>query len=155
MRVEPKFSPRWIPEPAFIPQNAVAWVEHHLPRRWRAAWCPLLEEHWSHRTQFQTGVAFVLRRHSRLLLPIRSSLSPVVLYLYLCIRKIIYIITDLMFYGVEGLSWSVDEKSLKDAFCSFGDVTEGKISILSMQCRIPFLFGLHLIPVRENVSMMT
>lgn len=26
---------------------------------------------------------------------------------------------------VEGLSWSVDEKSLKDAFSSFGDVTEG------------------------------
>ncbi|RVW97443.1 Glycine-rich RNA-binding protein 4, mitochondrial [Vitis vinifera] len=28
---------------------------------------------------------------------------------------------------VAGLSWSVDEKSLKDAFSSFGDVTEGKI----------------------------
>ncbi|KAJ6723736.1 TRANSFORMER-2-RELATED [Salix koriyanagi] len=26
---------------------------------------------------------------------------------------------------VAGLSWSVDERSLKDAFCSFGDVTEG------------------------------
>lgn len=38
-----------------------------------------------------------------------------------------YIITDLMYCGVEGLSWSVDEKSLKDAFSSFGDVTEGKI----------------------------
>ncbi|KAJ4848998.1 hypothetical protein Tsubulata_041275 [Turnera subulata] len=25
---------------------------------------------------------------------------------------------------VAGLSWSVDEKSLKDAFCSFGEVTE-------------------------------
>ncbi|KAG5232004.1 hypothetical protein OIU76_005163 [Salix suchowensis] len=28
---------------------------------------------------------------------------------------------------VAGLSWSVDERSLKDAFCSFGDVTEVRI----------------------------
>uniref|UniRef100_A0A6N2MEX6 RRM domain-containing protein n=1 Tax=Salix viminalis TaxID=40686 RepID=A0A6N2MEX6_SALVM len=31
---------------------------------------------------------------------------------------------------VAGLSWSVDERSLKDAFCSFGDVTEGTVRIL-------------------------
>ncbi|XP_021689777.2 glycine-rich RNA-binding protein 4, mitochondrial isoform X2 [Hevea brasiliensis] len=32
-----------------------------------------------------------------------------------------------VFVYVEGLSWSVDEKSLKDAFSSFGDVTEVRI----------------------------
>lgn len=30
------------------------------------------------------------------------------------------------FLDFEGLSWSVDEMSLKDAFSSFGEVTEGK-----------------------------
>ncbi|RVW23257.1 Glycine-rich RNA-binding protein 4, mitochondrial [Vitis vinifera] len=30
---------------------------------------------------------------------------------------------------VAGLSWSVDEKSLKDAFSSFGDVTEAKLKL--------------------------
>jgi RNA recognition motif-containing protein len=35
---------------------------------------------------------------------------------------------------VGGLSWSVDEKSLKDAFSSFGDVTEGLFSFQSSMC---------------------
>lgn len=32
----------------------------------------------------------------------------------------------MMLMCLAGLSWSVDEKSLKDAFTSFGEVTEGK-----------------------------
>ena len=35
----------------------------------------------------------------------------------------------IVFFGFEGLSWSVDEKTLKDAFASYGDVTEGEIQI--------------------------
>lgn len=33
---------------------------------------------------------------------------------------------------ISGLSWSVDEKSLKDAFSSFGDVVEGDDNIMNM-----------------------
>ena len=35
------------------------------------------------------------------------------------------------FLCFPGLSWSVDEKSLKDAFSSFGDVTEGTSTLQS------------------------
>jgi len=40
---------------------------------------------------------------------------------------------------LSGLSWSVDEKSLKDAFSSFGDVTEGNmlLNILLGLCLLP------------------
>lgn len=41
---------------------------------------------------------------------------------------------------LSGLSWSVDEKSLKDAFSSFGDVTEGNM-------RLNVFLGLCLLPM--------
>jgi len=43
----------------------------------------------------------------------------------------VYVMMMIMVYLFlgKGLSWSVDEKSLKDAFSSFGQVTEGNLSI--------------------------
>jgi len=41
---------------------------------------------------------------------------------------------------LSGLSWSVDEKSLKDAFSSFGDVTEGNM-------HLNIFLGLCLLPI--------
>ena len=46
-------------------------------------------------------------------------------YTFVTLCPSTYLDNDLWLLGVSGLSWSVDEKSLKDAFSSFGEVTEG------------------------------
>ncbi|KAA8524737.1 hypothetical protein F0562_011160 [Nyssa sinensis] len=46
-------------------------------------------------------------------------------YMYLC--ACFGLLTRHCFFCVEGLSWSVDEKSLKDAFSAFGEVNEVRI----------------------------
>lgn len=44
--------------------------------------------------------------------------------------------------GDEGLSWSVDEQSLKDAFSSFGEITEGT-NCYTLSCHSKFLILLE------------
>lgn len=54
--------------------------------------------------------------------------GPLSLLLSLCLLCLchFYIDGSDVVMCLAGLSWSVDEKSLKDAFTSFGEVTEGK-----------------------------
>jgi len=108
---------------------------------------------------FRQGFAFLflkLNANSTVLRPLilhlTSSLLEVSLSLSLSLSLYIYIyiyIYILLFCSflifidsevLSGLSWSVDEKSLKDAFSSFGDVTEGKM-------RLDIFLGLSLLPI--------